>query len=161
LTENLREKALVFVGPIRRRKLERVSAKWCAPLIADPAQRTVVLNRFVEGDADFNSFDNLEFEPKTGNLYITEDPGTHGNGDVFACLPDGDDRDIKSDGCLKIISVKDSSAEPTGFKFSADGRTAYLSIQHSNDGLMPKIDDYATDDIIKITGFRIPFRFER
>ena len=131
------------------------------PLIADPAQRTVVLNRFLEGDADFNSFDNLEFQPKTGNLYITEDPGTHGNGDVFACLPDGDDRDIKSDGCLKIISVKDSSAEPTGFKFSADGRTAYLSIQHSNDGLMPKFDDYATDDIIKITGFRIPFRFER
>lgn len=131
------------------------------PLIADPAQRTVTLNRFVEGDVDFNSFDNLDFQPKTGNLYVTEDPGTHGNGDVFACLPDGDDRDIKTDGCVKIISVKDSSAEPTGFKFSADGRTAYLSIQHSNDTQMQNVDDYPTDDIIKITGFRIPFRFDR
>jgi secreted PhoX family phosphatase len=76
-------------------------------------------------------------------------------------LPDGADRDIKTDGCVKILSVKDSSAEPTGFKFSGDGRTAYLSIQHSSDGLMPKFDDYATDDINKITGFRVPFRFER
>ncbi len=54
-----------------------------------------------------------------------------------------------------------TSAEPTGFKFTADGRTAYLSIQHSHDGQMPKLDDYATDDIIKITGFKIPFRFQR
>ena len=77
------------------------------------------------------------------------------NGDVFACLPDGKDPDIKTDGCIDILSVKDSSAEPTGFKFSADGRTAYLSIQHSRDGKMPAIDDYGTDDIIKITGFKV------
>jgi hypothetical protein len=128
------------------------------PLAADPTQRTVVVNRFVEGDPDMNQPDNFAFQPKTGNHYVIED---HPNGDIFACLPDGADRDIKTDGCVKILSVKDTSAEPTGFKFSADGRTAYLSIQHSNDGLMPKFDDYATDDIIKITGFRIPFRFER
>lgn len=129
-----------------------------APLVADPAQQTVTANRFVEGDADLNQPDNFAFQPKTGNHYVIED---NSNGDIFACLPDGADRDIKSDGCVKILSVTDSSAEPTGFKFTADGRTAYLSIQHSSDGLMPKVDDYATDDIIKITGFRIPFRFER
>jgi hypothetical protein len=28
------------------------------------------------------------------------------------------------------------------FKFSSDGRTASLSIQHSSDGNMPKVDDY-------------------
>ena len=39
------------------------------PLIAAATQRTIVVNRFVEGDMDFNSFDNLEFQPKTGNLY--------------------------------------------------------------------------------------------
>lgn len=128
------------------------------PLVADPSQRTVVVNRFVEGDQDMNQPDNFAFQPKTGNHYVIED---NPNGDIFACLPDGVDRDIKTDGCVKILSVKDTSAEPTGFKFSADGRTAYLSIQHSNDGLMPKFDDYPTDDIIKITGFRIPFRFER
>lgn len=128
-----------------------------APLVADLTQQTVTVNLFVEGDADFNQPDNFDFQPKTGNHYVIED---NPNGDIFACLPDGADRDIKTDGCVKILSVKDSSAEPTGFKFSGDGKTAYLSIQHSNDTNMPKIDDYGTDDIIKITGFRIPFRFQ-
>jgi hypothetical protein len=123
-----------------------------APLTADANQRTVVINRFVEGDTDFNSFDNLAFQPKTGNLYVVED---HHNGDVFACLPDGTDRDIKSDGCIKVLSVKDTSAEPTGFIFSADGSTAYVSIQHSDDGLTPMVDDYRTDDLIRITGFKV------
>jgi hypothetical protein len=122
-----------------------------APLIADNTQRTVVVNRFVEGDTDFNSFDNLAFQPKSGNLYVIED---HNNGDVFACLPDGMDRDIKTDGCVKILSVADSSAEPTGFLFDASGRTAYVSIQHSNDANMPLVDDYRTDDVLKITGFK-------
>ena len=123
-----------------------------APLTASATQRTVVVNRFVEGDTDFNSFDNLEFQPHTGNMYVIED---HSNGDVFACLPDGQDRDIKSDGCVKILSVADSSAEPTGFIFDASGRTAYVTIQHSNDGNMPAVDGYGTDDVIKITGFKI------
>lgn len=128
-----------------------------APLVADLTRQTVTVNRFVEGDADFNQPDNLAFQPKTGNHYVIED---NPNGDIFACLPDGKDRDIKTDGCVKILSVKDSSAEPTGFRFTADGRSAYLSIQHSDDTNMPKVDDYATDDIIKITGFTIPNRFQ-
>jgi hypothetical protein len=123
-----------------------------APLAAVVNQRSVVVNRFVEGDKDFNSFDNLAFQPVTGNLYVIED---HNNGDIFACLPDGDDRDLKTDGCVKILSVKDTSAEPTGFFFSADGRSAFVSIQHSNDSLMPKLDDYGTDDILMITGFKV------
>lgn len=122
------------------------------PLLADPASLTVVVNRFVEGDSDFNSFDNLDFQPLSGILYVIED---HDNGDIFACLRDGIDRDIKSDGCVKVISVKDSSAEPTGFIFSNDGRTAYLSIQHSTDDLVPLVDDFPTDDVLKITGFRV------
>jgi hypothetical protein len=123
-----------------------------APLAAVTNQRSVVVNRFVEGDADANSFDNLAFQPVTGNLYVIED---HNNGDIWACLPDGADRDLKSDGCVKILSVKDSSAEPTGFFFAADGRIAFVSIQHSNDSLMPKLDDYGTDDILMITGFKV------
>ncbi|MGE0825729.1 MAG: alkaline phosphatase PhoX [Candidatus Binatia bacterium] len=122
------------------------------PLTASATQRTVVVNRFVEGDEDFNSFDNLEFHPVTGILYVIED---HDNGDIFACLPDGLDRDIKTDGCVKVLSVKDSSAEPTGFIFTADGTTAYVSIQHSNDTNMPLFDGYPTDDVIKITGFKV------
>ncbi len=118
-----------------------------APLTASASQRTVAVNRFVEGDADFNSFDNLAFQPVTGNLYVIED---HPNGDVFACLPDGADRDIKTDGCVRMLSVRDQSAEPTGFEFSSDGRTAIVSIQHSApDGLGD------TDDIIIIGGFKV------
>lgn len=120
--------------------------------VADDEDRLVTVNRFIEGDTDFNSFDNLAFQPKTGNLYVIED---HANGDIFACLPDGADRDIKSDGCIKILSVKDSSAEPTGFFFTDDGETAYISIQHSNDDNMPLFDDYPTDDVLKITGFKV------
>jgi hypothetical protein len=123
-----------------------------APLIASNTQRTVEVNRFVEGDTDFNSFDNLAFQPRTGNLYVIED---HNNGDIFACLPDSMDRDIKTDGCVKILSVKDSTAEPTGFLFDASGRTAYVTIQHSDDTNMPLVDDYRTDDVLKITGFKL------
>jgi hypothetical protein len=122
------------------------------PLIAVATSRTVLVTRFVSGDEDSNSFDNLAFQPKTGNLYVIED---HDNGDIFACLRDGADRDIKSDGCVKILSVKDSSAEPTGFVFDPSGTTAYLSIQHSNDTNMPLVDGYPTDDIVKITGFKL------
>lgn len=121
-------------------------------LTADPDEQTVVANRFIEGDSDFNSFDNLAFQPVTGNLYVIED---HPNGDIFACLKDGADRDIKSDGCVKVLSLTDSSAEPTGFVFSPDGKTAYLSIQHSRDDNMPLVDDYPTDDIVAITGFEL------
>lgn len=137
---------------------ELVCAVDNAPMTASSSQRTVVVNRLLEGDMDMNQHDNIEFQPLTGNVYVIED---NANGDIFACLPDGTDRDIKSDGCVKILSVKDSSAEPTGFKFTPDGRTAYLSIQHSNDTNMPLVDDYRTDDLIKISGFKIPNRFER
>ncbi|MCA9471470.1 MAG: PhoX family protein [Nitrospirales bacterium] len=128
------------------------------PLLASEDERTVTVNRFVEGDPDFNSHDNLAIQPITGIVYVIED---NPNGDIFACLPDGDDRDIKTDGCVKILSVRDSSAEPTGFEFDASGTTAYLSIQHSADGNMPAVDDYPTDDILKITGFTIPHGFEK
>ncbi len=117
-----------------------------------------VANRAVEGDADFNQPDNLAFQPVTGNMYVIED---NPFGDVWACLPDGADRDIKTDGCVKILSVRDSSAEPTGFAFTGDGKTAYVHIQHSNDTACvagsdcANHDDYATDDLIKITGFKI------
>lgn len=111
---------------------------------------TVTVNRFVEGDPEFNAVDNLAFQPGTGILYVIED---HENGDVWACLPDGADRDIKTDGCIRMLSVKDSSAEPTGFIFAPDGMTAYVAIQHSDDSAMAKVDDYGTDDLIRITGF--------
>lgn len=111
---------------------------------------TAMVSRFLEGDEEANSFDNLDFQPGTGILYVVED---HPNGDIWACLPDGADRDLRSDGCIRALSVKDSSAEPTGFLFAPDGSEAYLSIQHSDDMAMSKADDYATDDLVRISGF--------
>jgi len=122
-----------------------------APLTAEIDQRTVAVNRLIEGDTDLNAPDNLAFQPNTGILYVIED---NPNGDVHACLPDGTDRNIKSDGCVKVLSVVDSSAEPSGFLFTDNGDTAYVSIQHSRDDLVPAVDSFGTDDVLKITGFR-------
>lgn len=49
-------------------------------------------------------------------------------------------------------------AAPTGFIFDATGTRAYVSIQHSNDDNMPLIDGYQTDDVLMITGFKLPKR---
>ncbi|MGZ8195122.1 MAG: alkaline phosphatase PhoX [Methylosarcina sp.] len=117
-----------------------------------------VANRAVEGDEELNQPDNLAFQPVTGNMYVIED---NAFGDVWACLPDGADRDVKSDGCVRALSVRDSSAEPTGFTFTGDGKTAYVHIQHSDDAACidgsdcAMNDGYPTDDLIRITGFKI------
>ena len=31
------------------------------------------MNRWLQGDPQFNSFDNLDFQPHTGSLYVIED----------------------------------------------------------------------------------------
>ncbi len=134
----------------------QTSRSYLADKAHDKGYAVAHTNRFVEGDSDFNQPDNLAFQPKTGNVYVIED---NENGDIFACLPDGKDRDIKSDGCVRILSVKDQSAEPTGFTFTGDGKTAFVSIQHSDDAACKddsdcsSHDDYATDDIVMITGW--------
>ena len=120
------------------------------PINAINDGKTTIVNRFVEGNPEFTSVDSLEIHPVTGDIYGIED---HKNGDIWACLKDGVDKDIKTDGCVRLLSVKDQSAEPTGFIFSADGSKAYLSIQHSDDTDMPLVDGYKTDDIVVIEGF--------
>ena len=113
----------------------------------------VAINRFVEGNTDLNQPDNLAFQPVTGNLYVIED--NSGGADVWACLPDGADTDIKTDGCMKVLTIADTSAEPTGFIFTPDGTQAYVNIQHSADGNMPLVDDFRTDDLILLSGFDV------
>jgi secreted PhoX family phosphatase len=115
----------------------------------ESGKQTVTVTRVIAGDPELNQPDNLEMHP-SGMMYVIED---NPNGDIWSCLPDGQDRDVTSDGCLRILSVKDTSAEPTGFIFAPDGQTAYLHIQHSDDAAMPKVDGYGTDDLIRITGF--------
>lgn len=124
-------------------------------LARDGAKTMAVVNRFIEGDTDFNSFDNLAFNNFDGNLAVVED---HPYGDIFSCLPDGADRDDITDGCAKFLSVVDPEAEPTGFTFDGTGKVAYLSIQHGEcpDELKDfesNRDDGCTDDILKVSGF--------
>ena len=90
-------------------------------------------------------FDNVAFQPRTGNLVVLEDGPTsiidktgktvpRGN-DLWMCLPDGKDDDDLSDGCVRFGSIKDTSAEPTGFIFFGSGEEALVSIQHRNAAL--------------------------
>ncbi len=116
----------------------------------------VVLNRFIEGSPEFSQPDNLAFQPTTGVLFVVEDNGaSQGHSDVWACLPDGADDDIKSDGCVRLLKLADGSAEATGLLFTPDGTQAYFAIQHSADGNMPLVDDFWTDDLIRLSGFRV------
>jgi hypothetical protein len=112
--------------------------------------------RLLEGNPTFNQPDNIHFQPISNAPFVLED---HPNGEIRACLPDGADANEQSDGCGVVACVKDDSAEPTGWFFSAPNAkgemAVYVSIQHSNDTNMPKVDDYATDDIIKITGIKV------
>lgn len=52
-----------------------------------------------------------------------------------------------------MLSVKDGSAEPTCPISAPDGMSTYVSIQHSDDSKIAKVDDHGTDDLLVITGF--------
>ncbi len=115
------------------------------------------VTRFIAGDPDANHFDNLAFQPRSGRLVALEDgeievlnadgsvKELRGN-DIWMCLPDGADRDVQSDGCVRILSLKDTNAEPTGFIFDASGETAYVNIQHRATG---------QGALLKISGFDV------
>lgn len=105
------------------------------------------VQRFISGNPEMNQPDNLDFQPGTGILYVIED---NSNGDVWGCLRDGKDTDLMSDGCVRVLSVRDADAEPTGFTFASNGRNAYLHVQHN--------DDPDTDPLLRITGWTKPTR---
>lgn len=122
------------------------------------------VTRFVENDAELRSHDNLDIQPHTNNVYIIEDynrideGGT--GGDVWACLQDGADRDSRTDGCVRMLSVRDPDAEPSGFIFDGTGKVAFYHVQHGQQ--FPELLDFDsnpmngnTDDLIKISGFKL------
>jgi len=115
------------------------------------------VTRFVQNDARMRAHDNLEFQPVTRNTYIIEDATW---GEIWACLPDGTDRDLGSDGCVSMLSVNDAAAEPTGFIFDGTGSAAFYIVQHGEqpDSLKDRVSnpvDGRTDDLIKLTGFKV------
>jgi secreted PhoX family phosphatase len=132
------------------------------PSAAAPTGTIPVVTRFIVGSQQAGMFDNVAFQPHTGNLVVLEDGPTsimtptgsqpRGN-DLWICLPDGADDDTLSDGCVRFASVKDTSAEPTGFIFLGSGESAFVSIQHR------AVNDAAGNTnhgaLLKISGFKV------
>jgi hypothetical protein len=91
-----------------------------------------------------NMPDNIAFQPYTGNAVLHEDAETtfetpHNN-DLWDCLPDGADQDLLSDGCVRIATLNDLTAEWTGGIFDATGKHFYVSIQHNISGKATILD---------------------
>ena len=112
---------------------------------------TPELQPFVIGGTSqgINMPDNLAFQPGRNNLVLHEDAetsfeGPHNN-DLWSCLPDGNDQDLLSDGCVRAATLNDLTAEWTGGIFDASGQNFYVSVQHN-------ISGKAT--ILDITGWR-------
>lgn len=68
---------------------------------------------------------------------------------------------------MRLLSIADVDAEPTGFIFDGTGKVAFYIIQHGSQAgelldfdSMPACDSGGcngfTDDLIKITGFKDP-----
>lgn len=103
----------------------------------------------VPGSPEFNMPDNIDFQPGRGNWIVHEDGDTgfdrpHNN-DLWSCRDDRDDDDLQSDGCLRVASLNDLTAEWTGGFFDPSGRHFYVSIQHNKTGFGVVLD---------ITGWR-------
>jgi secreted PhoX family phosphatase len=134
-----------------------------------PATGTIpTVERFITGSEERAMYDNVAFQPHTGNLVVLEDGSVdsvksiqppkselRGN-DLWICLPDGDDDDALSDGCVRFASIRDTTAEPTGFIFLGSGEAAFVNIQHrsANDNL-GKANHGA---LVKISGFKVKSR---
>ena len=111
-------------------------------------------------------FDNVAFQPHTGNLVVLEDNSVtsvkslnplvtelRGN-DLWICLPDGDDDDVLTDGCVRFASIRDTSAEPSGFIFLGSGEVGLR--EHS--APRPSTTASGTGNhgaLIKISGFKV------
>ncbi|HVY79714.1 MAG TPA: alkaline phosphatase PhoX [Steroidobacteraceae bacterium] len=93
----------------------------------------------VLGTSVFGMPDNIDIQPGRGNFLVDEDgegaiyPTPHNN-DIWDCLDDGDDADTLTDGCIRVMSLNDLTAEPTGGFFDATGTHYYVSIQHNITG---------------------------
>jgi secreted PhoX family phosphatase len=135
------------------------------PSAAVPAPPTGTIprvERFIAGNPQANVFDNVAFQPGTGNLVVLEDGAINavtslqppqselrGN-DLWICLPDGADDDTQSDGCVRFASLRDTSSEPTGFIFLGSGEEAFVSLQHRS------VDEAnGRGSLLKISGFKI------
>jgi len=136
------------------------------PSTNDPTPVTGTIptvDRFLTGSEDRAMYDNVAFQPHTGNLVVLEDGPVdvvnaagktelRGN-DVWMCLPDGKDGDNLSDGCVRFASIRDTSAEPSGFIFFGSGEEALVHIQHRAVNDAAGAGNHGA--LVKISGFKI------
>ena len=95
------------------------------------------LQYLVIGNPEFAMMDNLAYQPGSGNWIIHEDgdgPSFGRNNDLWSCTDDGDDADQLSDGCVRIGTLNDRTAEWTGGVFDRWGTHFYVSVQHNVTG---------------------------
>jgi secreted PhoX family phosphatase len=118
-----------------------------------------VVTPFVIGNPKLRMPDNVAFQPNTGILYVLMDATTSAedpafaNDDVWACLPDGADSDTLSDGCVRVMTLKDGNAEFTGIEFLADGRSFLINLQHRTQ--VGRAVQH-TADMVLVSGFKSP-----
>lgn len=102
----------------------------------------------VIGYPDFAMMDNIAYQPGRGNWLVQEDgdgPEVGRNNDIFSCLDDGEDANLLSDGCIRVLTVNDLNAETTGGIFDASGTRYWVSVQHNVTG---------HGVVLEITGWR-------
>jgi hypothetical protein len=123
-----------------------------------PTGRQPIVTPFVIGNPELRMPDNLAFQPGTGILYILMDATTSAedpsrtNDAVWACLPDGADPDVLSDGCVRVMNLRDGEGEFSGIEFLADGRSFLIHLQHrTQDG---RAIEGTTDEVL-VTGLAV------
>jgi hypothetical protein len=95
------------------------------------------LQYLVIGNPEFAMMDNIAYQPGRGNWVSLEDgdgPEVGRNNDIFSCLDDFADDDMLGDGCIRIATLNDLTAERTGGVFDACGKRFWVSIQHNVTG---------------------------
>jgi hypothetical protein len=108
------------------------------------------VQQFVAGTSDFAMMDNMAYQPGRGNWLVHEDGDgaelpSPKNNDLFDCLADGADHDQQSDGCVRVGTLNDLSAEWTGGIFDDEGKRFFVSIQHNVTGF---------GVVLEVTGWR-------
>jgi hypothetical protein len=118
-----------------------------------------VVTPFIIGNPSLRMPDNVAFQPHSGILYVLMDATTSAenpsftNDDVWACLPDGEDTDILSDGCVRVMTLKDGEAEFTGIEFLGDGESFLIHLQHrTQEGRAVA----GTTDELRVSGLKNP-----
>jgi hypothetical protein len=95
------------------------------------------LQYLVIGTPELAMMDNMAYQPGRGNWILHEDgagPDVGRNNDLWSCLDDGQDDDQLSDGCVRVATLNDLTAEWTGGIFDASGTKFYVSVQHNVTG---------------------------